>query len=376
MAAGAAADADDLEFPPFLGTAPIFFISTHGAYNLNKDTRPFLVPENTIIIETVDIGELCLTSIDSPLWNLMQGSNRAKLVRYMKGIPDPTDSKEDQEKYLRIFNNVRVYFPGSPIYSRVLNIGPEKRKDYKNMGFFKFPVGAPSNTFNNSHELFVPSGDMSKILRPLERQLVLDGNALINYEFVLGSSFPELIEPARIFIFSSCGSIWLGSSKQIEYVQRVQEEARLRFMAMRQETESVARNLTGTRWSRRKGLRSGVTEEFATGAFTSNNATNQDAFYQAWSKAALEPTGRTSAARTNSRPIGEQLFYKIPDTQQYKQLHKQNMSLYYTPAEVKLMKQQTPDKHLYKLVNGDFVALKGGYTRRNTRRNLKRSKLS
>ena len=44
--------------------APLYFISTHGFYDMNKYTTgtPYLttVPENTIVIETSTIGNYCL----------------------------------------------------------------------------------------------------------------------------------------------------------------------------------------------------------------------------------------------------------------------------------------------------------------------------
>ena len=353
-------------FPPFLATAPIFFVSTHGAYVLNSETMPFLVPENTIIIDTVEIGEVCLTSIDKPLWKLMQGINRVKLISYMKGIPYSKDLKKDQETFLRIFNNVRVYFPGDPIYSRVLTIGPGRRNEYKNMGFFKFKVGAPENIFNNSNNVFSQSGIMSKILRPLEREMVKDDTVSINYEFMLKAGYPELVDsPTRIFIFSSCGVRWAGTHEQIENVQRVQEAARLKFMSMRSETTKFGRSLKNTAgWAKvPKGIRGEMPEEFAQGAFNENNSNNADVFFETVSEAPLN----TSRVSKSKAPVsGEQLFYKKPGTSDYKQLRQDDGTLFYTPSQVNTMKRQLPDIQLFRLTKGKFVALRGGsrYTRR------------
>ena len=360
-------------FPPFLATAPIFFVSTHGAYILKSETRPFLVPRNTIIIDTVDIGEACLTSIDKPLWKLMQGVNRAKLITYMKGIPDPTDSEKDQENYLRIFNNIHIYFPGDPVYSRTLLIGPGKRIDYKNMGFFKFKIGAPENVFNNSNNVYKQSGVRSKILRRLERQLVLDGDMVIDYEYMLQSGYDELIDsPERIFIFSSCGVRWAGTHEQIENVQRSQEVARLKFMSMRTETERFGRSLKNTAWTKvSKGLRGEVPEEFAPGAFNEYNSNNEGVYFETTSGAPLvssrprKSVGPTSVAVPAN---GEQLFYKKAGTDNYIQLHKENGSLLYTPSQVNTMKRRLSRIQIYKLVDGVFVPLRreSRYTRRKT----------
>jgi hypothetical protein len=351
------------EFPPFLETAPIFFVSTHGAYILKKETRPFLVPQHTIIIDTVDIGEVCLTGIDKPLWKLIQGVNRAKFISYMKGIPDPTDSEKDQENYLRIFNNVHVYFPGDPIYSRALSIGPEKRNEYKNMGFFKFKVGAPENVFNNSNNVFKQSGVKSKILRPLERELVIHDEKMINYEYMLQLNSPELTDSRqRIFIFSSCGVRWAGTHDQIENVQRSQEAARLKFMSMRSETEKFGRALiNNTGWSKvPKGLRGEMPEEYAPGAFNESNSNNEGVYFETRSRAmrqGLEPSKRKSIRA----PVnGIQLFYQKPGLTEYVPLHQDDGTLYYTPSQVNIMKKRLPDIKLYKLVKGAFVPLRGG----------------
>jgi len=356
------------EFPPFLTTAPIFFVSTHGAYMLKKETRPFLVPDHTIIIDTVDIGEVCLTYIDKPLWKLMQGVNRAKFISYMKGIPDPTDSEKDQEKYLRIFNNVHVYFPGDPIYSRALSIGPEKRSEYKNMGFFKFNVGAPENVFNNSNNVFKQSGYRSKILRPLERELVIHDEKMINYEYMLQLNSPELIDSRqRIFIFSSCGVRWAGTHDQIENVQRSQEAARLKFMSMRSETEKFGRSLKNNNgWAKvPKGLRTEVPEEYAPGAFNENNSNNEGIYFETVSRANLGPSKRKSAPILSVN--GEQLFYQKPGLTEYVPLHQDDGTLFYTPSQINIMKKRLPGIRLYRMVNGAFVPLRGSRQTRKKR---------
>ncbi|MEI8329972.1 MAG: hypothetical protein WCG14_08310 [Chlamydiia bacterium] len=371
---------EDGAFPSFLETAPIFFVSTHGAYQLKEYNRPFLVPENTIIIDTVDIGEACLTYIDKPLWNLMQGTNRAKLISYMKGIPDLTDSVKDQENYLRIFNNIHIYFPGDPIYSRVLSIGPTKRNEYKNMGFFKFKVGDPANTFNNSRNVFKQSGNTTKILRSLERELVLHGEKLINYEYMLQSRDKELTDSReRIFIFSSCGVTWSGTKEQKEAVQQSQEYARLKFMAMRTESDRFGRAFVpkaplapfvpfGRGWAKvPKGIRGELPEEFAPGALKANtNSNDEGVYFEPVSMASLEPGTKKSSKRVVSA-LGEQLFYQKPGSAEFLSLHQDDGTLFYTPAQVNTMKRRLPGIQLYRLVKGAFVPLKKGGTRRRKR---------
>jgi hypothetical protein len=286
----------------------------------------------------------------------------------MKGIPDPTDSVKDQENYLRIFNNIHIYFPGDPIYSRVLSIGPTRRNEYKNMGFFKFKLGDPANTFNNSRNVFKQSGNRTKILRSLERELVLHGEKLINYEYMLQSRDKELTDSReRIFIFSSCGVTWSGTKEQKEAVQQSQEYARLKFMAMRTESDRFGRaSVNG--WTKvPKGIRGELPEEFAPGALKANTNSNDEGMYfEPVNRAPLEPGTKKSSKRVVSA-LGEQLFYQKPGSAEFLSLHQDDGTLFYTPAQINTMKQRLPAIQLYRLVKGAFVPLKKGGTRRRKR---------
>ena len=250
MAAGGAPDPTD--FPPFLSTAPVFFVSVHGAYDLEAYPEPFRVPEGTLLIETVDIGETCYTTMDEPLWNLLQGSNRAKLLSYMKGRVDPTDSDKDQELYLRVFKNVHVYEPGDLVYNRILiigggmnrsllkkgertnvNVSPFLRKTYANMGFYKFDAGAPADTF--------PVGSArTRILPELRDALIADEDNHETYESMIDRLrvFPD----PKIIVFGCCGVRNTGTDAEFTEVERVQQAADQKFMSKREEYYSAANN--------------------------------------------------------------------------------------------------------------------------------------
>ena len=172
------------KFLALLATAPIYLTSAHGSYILNKDTVPFTVPAKTVIIETVDIGESCYTSIDRVMWHLIQGNRRNKFLSYMKGIPYPSDSPEFQKLCLDVFKSVHIYEPGDLIFNRELGIGggldrdmylkkergveninPFLRKTYANMGFFRFEFGDDPDVF--------PSGsDRTKILQRVRTKMI------------------------------------------------------------------------------------------------------------------------------------------------------------------------------------------------------------
>ena len=99
MAAAAQESINTGAFPPFLGTAPILFSSTHGVYDIDEPLTFFHVPPKTIIIETGDITESCyFIEWYEAVQPLLR--NRRKLVSYLRGIPDPADSLKQQKIYI------------------------------------------------------------------------------------------------------------------------------------------------------------------------------------------------------------------------------------------------------------------------------------
>jgi hypothetical protein len=250
MAASAATSALTTgKFLALVATAPIYFASVHGAYYLDENPEPFVVPPNTMLIETVDIGETCYTDMDKLLWDLMQGTNRAKFLTYMKGIPDPADPVSEQKKYMKAFRTVHVYEPGDLVYNRQLTIGggidrglfkkkertesnlnPMARKTYANMGFYRFPLGSSPNTF--------PSGSKrTKILEPIRERLVGDEDQYETYESIMQTiegQYPDDTQ-GRIFIFGCCGPRFRGTDEQVLEVQKAQRNADLKFKSKRVE---------------------------------------------------------------------------------------------------------------------------------------------
>jgi hypothetical protein len=216
------------EFPPAsFEEVPIIFISTHGVYDLNKEPEPFTVPANIHVFETETIGDVCLTTIDKPLWNLI--NNRGAFLKYLAGKgdlatateiaasavygPDDEDDENDAKPsakhyaYKKVFRNLHYYRPGDTIYNRTLIIGgggEGARRSYANMGFYRFDVGAPIDSY--------PDGSDSKIreLQPLRTEMIEDEDLKSSQREMIDEvlGVQEDVADGAIFIFSSCGAFW------------------------------------------------------------------------------------------------------------------------------------------------------------------------
>jgi len=142
---------------PALKTAPIYIVSTHGAYDLRVPQEKWVVPPKTYIFETQTIGDTTLTKIDNLLWKLCLAENRPAFFHYFMGNrwffnKHPVNPSEPSVKYIELFRNLILYKPGDEIYKRKLSIGGGHSKDedgsarqtYVNMGFYKFSVNPPT----------------------------------------------------------------------------------------------------------------------------------------------------------------------------------------------------------------------------------------
>jgi len=164
-------------------TAPIFLCSTHGLYNINVPLEKRIVPPNTWVFEAQNIGDLTLTSIDVPLWELVQGGKRDGFLGYLLGkyselraMNLPVD-----DRYKETFKNLILYKPGDTIYMRELSIGGGKglRKTYDGMGFFRFDVNGPQYPYRGYGALRADgTRGPYEILRRLGTQLVEDGDRI------------------------------------------------------------------------------------------------------------------------------------------------------------------------------------------------------
>ena len=245
------------------GGAPIYFASTHGVYPVNEGIlQTFVVPPNTYIFEASSVGEATLTTMDEPLWYLMQ--NRPEFAKYVSGDPSVKDGLKRV-----IIRNLVYYKPGDIVYRRWFILEPENRYEY-NWGYFKFQQGEQVVPFPDGID-----GEKGAYLQTLDKPLVLPEDVpnppatpimksfrdehypLATARFrkpprvQTGSNEYFITETRRregyagpaIFIFSSCASYWLtgeGATKEQEALEkaqiidigRTQQTAKLNFLEM------------------------------------------------------------------------------------------------------------------------------------------------
>jgi hypothetical protein len=250
-----------LQLRKAIDTAPIFLCSTHGEYDRKIDPVAWTVPANTFIFEAQTIGDLTLTSIDIPLWDLLQGGRRWGFRKYLfkqygkikrKGIPVFDIFKETLASLI-------LYKPGDKIYERVLSIGGGRddkvsgaRTVYTGMGFYRFDADAPAYPYRGyGRRAHGEAKAPYEILPELHAQMVGDINLqLTDHSFVEsvtlinraptwrnGAPIQDVEfrtaslasqqgpEAPRIFIFSSCAAVSMENSS--EGVRRWEEIASL-----------------------------------------------------------------------------------------------------------------------------------------------------
>lgn len=231
-----------LNIVPAIKTAPIYLVSTHGAYDLRSDPIPWVVPENTYIFETQSIGDTTLTTIDNQLWKLCLSIYRPAFLHYFLGNSwwFKKLRTKPAPQFTELFRNLILYKPGDIIYERDLTIGGghkkeadgSSRKSYVNMGFYKFDLTTP--------EQEPPKTTTERPMEPTEiAELDKLRTALINDEdfTITNKQFVNMVnngteieysgltegraqlipaetftytddgEPIKIFIFSSCASV-------------------------------------------------------------------------------------------------------------------------------------------------------------------------
>ena len=327
MADGSALDTG---FPPFLATAPIFISSTHGQYDLDDPlmSGPFIVPENTILIETGDISESCYFRT---WYNAVEPLllNRPKLLTYLKGIPDPSDNPKTQRKYMEALRIIHFYEPGAKVYNRELFMvgGRDQathnsiRVEFKLMKFSRINV----------------EGQVQEILKLRKDELYTtaetDTYDTMIQRFIEAS--PDVTE--RIIIFSCCAVIeteepgkTVQINRKIQEIQEAQRAADLIFMTKHEEYLNVNVGNANDH------------------PYVSDENSN------ALTRRVLPKYKQNAPSRV------QQLFYKKPGTNEYKQVHQDDGTLLYTPSQANVMKRKLPGIQLFRLNKGKFIALRGG----------------
>ena len=170
----------------------IYYIATHGGYDLTKDQAPYTVPPNTYIFETQALGDLCMPTIDKPLWVLAQ--YREAFKGFLQNISDAPGSNgtvfRDALSYLTL------YGPGDRLPIRMLSIAAEARAPRTMpMGIYKISPTMEPIPF--------PPGASGKSMASIENKLWEYGNETTNEAII--QSGADGINP-RIFLFISCAA--------------------------------------------------------------------------------------------------------------------------------------------------------------------------
>jgi len=292
-----AAELTERGFEPGLDSMPIYFISTHGAYDLRNPEGGkwdeahefFEVPAGVHIFETMQMGELCLTTIDQYLWTMAQGNKREVFLRFFltgTGAEDfeftehtedgyvPVSAEKANEIAEQVFHQLYYYGPGTRIARRTLSIGGGRReeaagegqetlrRDYINMGFYKFPLGAAPNAYPNVPRRGLPASRIPGLMQ-LRTEMVESSEVSVTSDEILRRVAEVEGAEEGVFIFTSCAQIWREddetareNKRRIGILERVQHEA-AGIMAAKSipfRPGGPGKNVSKIWWSERRAL--------------------------------------------------------------------------------------------------------------------------
>jgi hypothetical protein len=197
---------------PGITDAPLYFVSTHGFYDIAKYTAEGIplvtaVPENTLVIETSNAGELAyFVNIFRVIGPLLQ--NRPRLLAYLSGFPPDTDTPDIQQAVLACLKACHIYTAGMPIANRILeftggiyrkgaSMESERTGDYSLMGFYRYDADGREPT---------------SILPDVRSRLILEAyttpSAFETYKSIFEHHIPSVHAGGpKIIFFSSCGEL-------------------------------------------------------------------------------------------------------------------------------------------------------------------------
>lgn len=242
---------------PGIDTAPIFYISLHGAYDMQKykdKTIPIkiTVPDDIIVIETSNIGESCyFTNFRQVILPLL--SDRSRLLQYLSGTPPEDDSPDIIYKLVNAFNSCHIYIPNSKIPNRTLkqetgrrDVVHEETAVVVKQGaraspygkFFKFTrhnVNArePVPVLEDIHTRLIEESDARHKHGTRRANVWEEAEAYETYQTIFARIAREGIHGLKIIIFPVCGTIIPTRPKEgiavdadsIQEIIQIQDEA-------------------------------------------------------------------------------------------------------------------------------------------------------
>jgi len=196
---------------PGIVDSPIYWISTHGEYDMEKyrTGTPFeiLVPANTLVIETSLVDEACY--FGKHLRDTTElFSDRTKFLNYLTGVIDERDSPEMRARYINALSICTVYKPGDTIINRILTLesGRGKNRVYN----FMKPM------------IYTVSGRIDDALGDVYDRLKTDQRAFETYDGIFNHSVIRRL-PFKILVFPSCGVVTNSDASTPARVQRIKD---------------------------------------------------------------------------------------------------------------------------------------------------------
>jgi hypothetical protein len=223
---------------PGINAGPLFYISTHGYYDMEKyvsgsDPIQTVVPERTLVIETATLENYCFfTSVKKVMEPLFQ--DRERLLTYLGGlIPDEDRDKPGVQRIILLcLSTCLFYMPGAPIANRILEFTggryhgddkseSERTDEYSSMGFFKYNA----------------RGDSEKILPSLRTNLIVHAYGKIGARGVAIAEpryesyekmFPKIQGLSdrgefKIIFFSSCAELKRHETPRPDLERRIKD---------------------------------------------------------------------------------------------------------------------------------------------------------
>jgi hypothetical protein len=205
---------------------PIFYLSTHGMYPMRRYSEKTInlithVPENTIIIEVSNAGEVCYyQQFHFVIVPLLETAQRGRLLSYMAGKIVPGDPPDYSQQVMKALSICHIYLPGSEIANRVMILGSWRGERNNWMGFFKYgedkPEGVPpqkilegirTRLIEESSGVLNPKGTASIDPDLTAEELEFQHGAFETYENIFKVVEPLAEGKPKILIFPLCGQI-------------------------------------------------------------------------------------------------------------------------------------------------------------------------
>jgi hypothetical protein len=203
---------------PEIETAPIYYISLHGSYEMQKyldGSEPIdtLVPENTLVIETSNIGESCyfvnFIKVMEPLL-----SDRVRFLQYLKGTPPADDPEDVKQKTAKAFSSCHIYSAGSTIPNRFLTAETGRRNAFHMKSGVPIKEGARASEYGKYMRF--SRHDLGKapvhVLEDVHRRLIEEVDAYETYKSIF-ARISKTDTDLKIIIFPLCGTIFPTNPK-------------------------------------------------------------------------------------------------------------------------------------------------------------------